>query len=147
MMFPKRLDTVLIVEDNEDHIVFTQDALREGAIARDIMVVRDGEAALDYLYRRNEYSNPIDSPRPTIILLDLKLPKLDGFEIIGQVKNDSQLRNIPVVLLTSTDDRSEIRRAAELGVNDFIQKPIEYDIFIKKVIALGIYWCRVSDLT
>jgi two-component system response regulator len=147
MMNSKRLDTVLIVEDNEDHIAYTQDALNEGDIAHCIIAVRDGQAAIDYLYRQNDFSNPLVSPRPTIILLDLRLPKIDGFGIIERVKSDPELRRIPIILLTSSIDLKDVRRAAELGINDFISKPIECEIFRKKVIALGIYWSRVSDLT
>jgi CheY-like chemotaxis protein len=147
MMYSKRLDAVLIVEDNEDHMTYTQDALHEGNIARCIISLRDGQAALDYLFRENEYSNPLESPRPTLILLDLMLPKVNGLGILEKVKKDSELRRIPIILLTSSTDDNEIRKAAELGVNDCILKPIEYEVFIKKVIALGIYWARVSDLT
>ncbi len=147
MMNPKRLETVLIVEDNEDHIAYTQDVLNEGAIAHCIIAVRDGQAAIDYLYRQNGYANPLVSPRPALILLDLRLPKVDGFGIIEKVKSDPELRRIPIVLLTSSVDTDEIRRAAELGINDFISKPIEYEVFRKKVLALGVYWARISDLT
>jgi CheY-like chemotaxis protein len=146
MTSAKKLDTVLVVEDNADHMECTQNALNEGEIAHCIVAIRDGEEALDYLYRQNGYSNPIFSPRPELILLDLKLPKVDGFGILAKVKSDPELKRIPVIILTSTINEDEIHRAISLGINDLIVKPFDLDVFVKKVIAMGVYWARVSDL-
>jgi CheY-like chemotaxis protein len=147
MIFPKKLDTVLIVEDNEEHLECTQDALDESDTAHCIISLADGQQALDYLYRKNPFNDPLSSPRPALILLDLVLPKVDGFGVLTIVKSDPELWKIPIILLTSSTDEEAIERAAQLGINDFISKPIEFELFRKKVIACAIYWTRVSDLT
>ncbi|MBN1698459.1 MAG: response regulator [Spirochaetales bacterium] len=143
----KQLNTILLIEDNEDHIEHTIDALKEVGLVNQVKVVKDGEAAIDYLYRRNTYSDPVLSPRPDLILLDVKLPKIDGFEILDRIKKDSELKTIPIILLTTTSNREDIDRGARLGTNDYIIKPVEYEIFIQKVKGLGKYWALISDLT
>ncbi|MBN2440552.1 MAG: response regulator [Spirochaetales bacterium] len=142
-----QLNTILLIEDNEDHIEHTLDALHEVGLVKDIKVVQDGEEAIQYLYREGKYSNPLNSPRPDLILLDVKLPKLNGFEILKRIKNDPDLRVIPVILLTTTGKKEDIDKGARLGTNDYIVKPVEYEIFIQKVKGLGKYWALISNLT
>lgn len=142
----KQLETILLVEDNEDHIEHTRDALQEGGLVNTIKVVKDGEAALDYLYRRKEYADPLLSPRPGLILLDVKLPKLGGFEVLEKIKSDADLKVIPMILLTTTGNREDIERGASLGANDYIIKPVDFETFMQKVKGLGKYWALISDL-
>lgn len=142
----KQLETILLVEDNEDHIEHTRDALLEGGMVNSIKVVKDGEAALNYLFRRKEYVDPLVSPRPGLILLDVKLPKLGGFEVLKEVKEDFDLKLIPIVLLTTTGNREDIERGARLGANDYIVKPVEFETFVQKVKGLVKYWALISDL-
>jgi CheY-like chemotaxis protein len=146
-MEKKRLETILLVEDNEDHIEHTTDALTEGGLVNNISVVKDGKSALDYLFRRGEFADPKKSPRPGIILLDIKLPKLGGFEVLAAVKNDPDLKSIPVILLTTSGNREDIERGVSLHANDYIIKPVEFDIFMQKVKGLGKYWALISDIT
>ena len=143
----RQLNTVLLIEDNEDHIEHTLDALQEVGLVKDIKVVSDGEEAVQYLYRKGKYSNPTQSPRPDLILLDVKLPKISGFEILKRIKSDPDLRIIPVILLTTTGKKEDIDKGARLGTNDYIIKPVEYEIFIQKVKGLGKYWALISNLT
>lgn len=143
----KHLNTILLIEDNEDHIEHTLDALNEVGLVKDIQVVSDGEEAIQYLYRKGKYANPAKSPRPDLILLDVKLPKLNGFEILKRIKSDPDLKIIPVILLTTTGKKEDIDKGARLGTNDYIIKPVEYEIFIQKVKGLGKYWALISNLT
>ena len=143
----KQLDVILLIEDNPDHIELTQDALFEVELVKKIQVAKDGEVALDYLFRKNQYKNPIDSPRPDLILLDVKLPKKNGFEILDEIKKDDDLKRIPVILLTTTGNKEDIERGALLGTNDYIVKPVEFEVFMQKVKGLGKYWAWISDLT
>ncbi|MBN2736835.1 MAG: response regulator [Spirochaetales bacterium] len=143
----KQLDVILLVEDNPDHIELTQDALLEVDLVKTIRVVSDGEEALDYLFRRKKYENPQESPRPDLILLDVKLPKKNGFEILEEIKQSEELKRIPVILLTTTGNKEDIERGALLGTNDYIVKPVEFEVFMQKVKGLGKYWAWISDLT
>ena len=143
----RQLETILLVEDNEDHIEHTMDALHEGGLVNKIIVIKDGKSALDYMYRRGEYQDPKQSPRPCLILLDVKLPKMSGFEILEILKTDSEFKVIPVILLTTTGNKEDIDRGARLGANDYIVKPVEFDNFMHKVKGLGKYWALISNLT
>ena len=146
-MYYKQLETVLLVEDNEDHIEHTMDALNEGGLVNNIRVVRDGKSAIDYVFRKGEYADPKSSPRPCIILLDIKLPKMGGFEVLETIKKDPEFKTIPIVLLTTTSNREDIERGARLGANDYIVKPVEFEIFMHKIKGLGKYWALISDMT
>jgi two-component system response regulator len=143
----KHLNTILLIEDNEDHIEHTLDALNEVGLVKDIKVVSDGEEAIHYLFRKDKYADPAKSPRPDLILLDIKLPKVSGFEILKRIKTDPDLKVIPVILLTTTGKKEDIDRGARLGTNDYIIKPVEYETFIQKVKGLGKYWALISNLT
>lgn len=142
----KQLETILLVEDNEDHIEHTLDALQEGGLVNRIEVVRDGQEGLDYLFRRGKFSDPNKSPRPGLVLLDVKLPKIGGFEVLETIKADKDLRRIPVIILTTTGNREDIDKGAGLGANDYIIKPVEFETFVQKVKGLGKYWALISDL-
>ncbi|MBN1699571.1 MAG: response regulator [Spirochaetales bacterium] len=141
-----KLDTILLVEDNDDHIEHTLDAISEAGLARRIEVVKDGEAALNYMFRTGRYENPEFSPRPSLILLDINLPKVNGFEILRRVKTHPRFYTIPVILLTSMISSSYIERGTSLGTNDIILKPVSVDIFVRKLKGLAVYWARISSL-
>lgn len=145
-MDDRQLKTILLVEDNEDHIEHAIDALDEGGLVKDVQVVRDGQAALDYIFRQGEFADPDKSPRPGMVLLDVKLPKIGGFEVLERIKSDPDTKMIPVIMLTTTGNREDIDLGASLGANDYIVKPVEFEIFINKVKGLGDYWALISDL-
>lgn len=130
---------IMLVEDDEGHQVLIKENLRAGGIVNDILPMTDGQQALDYLMRRGQWQDPAKSPRPGLILLDIKMPKVDGFAVLEKVKADPQLRLIPVLMLTSTDDQVEINRCYSLGANSYVIKPISYDAFQERVKSLGLF--------
>ncbi len=130
---------IMLVEDDEGHQVLIKENLRAGGIVNEVIHMRNGQEALDYLLRRGQWQDPAKSPRPGLILLDIKMPKMDGFAVLEKVKADPQLRLIPVLMLTSTDDQVEINRCYTLGANSYVIKPISYDAFQERVKALGLF--------
>lgn len=132
---------ILLVEDDEGHALLVQENLRKNGIVNKIFTVADGAAALDFLYRRGEH---LSAPHPRLILLDLNLPKVDGFEVLRQVKGDPRLKTIPVIILTSTEDQREIDRSYKLGANNYITKPVDYQQFQERVHSLGLFLEIVS---
>jgi CheY-like chemotaxis protein len=131
---------ILLVEDNDAHVKLILRAFKEDRLANPIDVVSDGEQALDFLYRRGAYHNPEKSPRPDMILLDLKLPKLDGLSVLQTVKEDENLKDIPVVVLTSSTDQRDVHEAYRHYVNSYIAKPVDFDKFRQVVQELDYYW-------
>ncbi len=131
---------ILLVEDNDAHTKLILRAFKEDRFANPVNCVRDGEEALDYLYRRGEYKDPAQSPRPDMILLDLKLPKIDGLEVLKTVKEDRDLKSIPVVVLTSSTDERDVHQAYRHYVNSYISKPVDFDKFRQVVQELDYYW-------
>lgn len=138
--------TILLVEDNLQDIEITRRAFAKGRVRNDVMVVRDGEEALDYLYRRGKFQDPNASPRPGMILLDLNLPKVGGLEVLQQIKKDESLRKIPVIVLTVSQREQDIVRSYDLGVNTYIQKPVEFDNFMRVVNTIHNYWVLIATL-
>lgn len=136
---------ILLVEDNPSDEELTLHALRKHHLVNEIQVVRDGAEALDFLYCRGAYKDrgPLDVPR--MILLDLKLPKVDGLEVLRQIKADEGLRRIPVVVLTSSNHETDIVESYNLGVNSYIVKPVEFDQFTETVRQLGMYWLLLNE--
>ena len=130
---------IMLVEDDEGHQVLIKENLRAGGIVNDVVYMKDGQEALDYLMRRGHWQDPAKSPRPGLILLDIKMPKIDGFSVLEKVKADPQLRLIPVLMLTSTDDQMEINRCYNLGANSYVVKPVSYDAFQERVKSLGLF--------
>ena len=137
---------ILLVEDNVQDIEITQRAFAKGRVRNDLTVVRDGEEAIDYLYRRGKYKDPATSPRPGMILLDLNLPKVGGLEVLQQIKKDEHLKQIPVIVLTVSQREEDIVRSYNLGVNTYIQKPVEFDNFMRVVNAVHEYWILIATL-
>ena len=134
---------ILLVEDNPGDVRLTQEAFRQGRIAHRLSVVSDGEEALSFLRKTGQYAN---APRPDLILLDLGLPKRDGREVLQDVKNDPELRNIPVVVLTTSDAEQDIRRAYKFYANSYMIKPVQVDEFLRKIRCLEIFWLKVVRL-
>lgn len=131
---------ILLVEDNRDDEELTLMTFTESRIAATIHVVRDGVEALDYLFGRGTYANRDASQRPTLILLDIKLPKMTGLEVLEHIKINTLTRTIPVVVLTSSREEADIDRAYELGVNSFVVKPVDFEHFKKAIQQVGSYW-------
>jgi len=132
--------TILLVEDNPDHAELVKRNLEEFQVANHIYHVEDGEAALDYVYRRNTYSDQVKFPRPDLILLDLRLPRIDGLEVLKQIKRDLTLQAIPVVVLTTSDAEKDLAQAYEYHANSYVTKPVNFDNFSRLLRDLGYYW-------
>ena len=131
---------ILLVEDEPAHAEIVRRNFASFRLANRLVHVGDGEAALDYLYRRAEYSDPEQSPRPGLILLDLRLPKVDGLEVLRIVKADPDLHHIPVVVLTTSAAEADMVRAYDSNVNSYLVKPVDYAQFVALMEALGYYW-------
>ena len=136
---------ILLVEDNADDVELTLHALRQEKLANQIAVVRDGEEALDYLFRRGAHAEQSPSPQLKLVLLDLKLPKVDGLEVLRQMKADERTRNIPVVILTSSKEERDVVQGYKLGVNSYIQKPVDFEQFRETVKQAGLYWLLINQ--
>ena len=136
--------TILLAEDNANDAELTLAALREHRIANDIIVVRDGAEALDYLFRRGAYHDRSPEP-PALILLDLKLPKVDGLEVLQAVKADTVLKTLPVVILTSSREEADLARSYSLGVNAYVVKPVVFNDFMDAVKVLGQFWAVINE--
>ena len=137
---------ILLVEDNLQDIEITRRAFARGKVKNELVVVRDGQEALDYLYHRETYQDPSSSPRPGMILLDLNLPKVSGMEVLQEIKNDEALRPIPVIVLTASPREEDVVRSYNLGVNTYIQKPVAFDNLLKVVQAVQEYWIIIASL-
>ncbi len=131
---------ILLVEDNEDHAELIQRSFRENQIANKIYWVKDGEEALDYLFQRGVYADKADCLLPHLILLDLRLPKVDGIEVLKTIKTDDQLKSIPVVVLTSSESEKDIRKVYQYYANSYLVKPIDFQQFTRLMRDLGFYW-------
>ena len=138
------LRPILLVEDNPRDLELTLTALEKCQIANDIVVARDGAEALDFLYLigSHEGREPGD---PAVVLLDLKLPKVDGLEVLEKVKRDETLRHVPVVMLTSSREEQDLVKSYELGVNAFVVKPVEFNQFFKAIQDLGVFWALLNE--
>lgn len=132
---------ILVVEDNEDHAEIIKQFLEEDGIDKEIHWARDGQEALDFMYRRGRYTR---APRPTLVLLDLNLPKASGLEVLKELKEDGDLKVIPVVMLTTTDRNDEVVACYRLGVNSFVTKPVRFDDYMEKLQCLKQYWLMTN---
>ena len=139
MSTPKQSVIIMLVEDDDGHRLLICENLRAGGIVNEILEMRDGQQAMDYLTRRGQYQDPAKSPRPGLILLDIKMPKVDGYAVLEKIKADPQLRLIPVLMLTSTDDQAEVNRCYTLGANGYVVKPVRYEEFQERIKALGLF--------
>jgi two-component system response regulator len=134
---------ILLVEDNPDHVELILRTLRDNNLLNQVHVVTNGEEALDFLYRRGKYS---DAPRPVLTLLDIKLPRVDGIEVLRQIKADPELKSMPVVMLTTSADEQEIVESYTCGANSYIVKPLDFDQFAKAIKAVKLYWLVINSL-
>jgi CheY-like chemotaxis protein len=138
------LGRILMVEDDPKDVELTLTALEEYNLANEVVVTRDGEQALDYLYCRGEYKMR-SSGNPAVMLLDLKLPKVDGLEVLKQIKSDGELRMIPVVVLTSSNEEKDMVASYRLGVNAYVVKPVDFHEFVNAIKELGVFWAVINE--
>jgi CheY-like chemotaxis protein len=131
---------VMLVEDNADHAELVIRTLEDHRISNRIEHFTDGQSAIDYLLRQGEYSNPETSPRPHIILLDLRLPRVDGLVVLGKIKENPELKAIPVIVLTTSEAERDVTRAYDNYVNSYLVKPVGFEEFSKLMNDLGFYW-------
>jgi two-component system response regulator len=135
---------ILLVEDNPNDVELALHALTKHNVSNRILVVRDGAEALEYLFRTGRYAG-LDAGPPRVVLLDLKLPKVDGLEVLRQVKADERTRAIPVVVLTTSQEEPDIEESYRLGVNSYIVKPVDFRQFTEAVRQLGLYWLLLNE--
>lgn len=138
------LKRILLVEDDPNDIELTLDALSEYNLANEIVVTRDGVEALDYIYCRGTFAQR-PAGNPVIILLDLKLPKLDGVQVLRQLKGDEQMRLIPVTILTSSRESRDLEECYQLGVNAYVVKPVRFSEFVNTVKGIGLFWALINE--
>lgn len=138
--------TIVLAEDDPDDQMFATEALAEARFANDVHLVEDGRELLDYLRRLGDYEDPASAPRPALILLDLKMPRMNGLEALAEIKRDPKLRSIPVVILTTSGADEDIARSYELGVNSFIRKPVTFEGLVDAMRAVGRYWFEMVEL-
>jgi len=136
---------ILLVEDNPHDVELTLHAFKEHHLANEMHVVRDGAEALEFIFRTGAYADRRPEDHPRVILLDLKLPKVDGLEVLRQIKADLKTRAIPVVVLTSSSEERDIVESYELGVNSYIVKPVDFERFAEAVRTLGLYWLLLNQ--
>ena len=135
---------ILIVEDDPRDVELSMNALEEYNLANEVVIARDGQEALDYLHSRGKFEGrPIGNP--AVILLDLKLPKIDGLEVLKQLRSDEQFKMIPVVVLTSSHEEKDMVRSYALGVNAYVVKPVDFHEFVNAVKELGIFWAMINE--
>jgi CheY-like chemotaxis protein len=138
------LGRILIVEDDPKDVELTLTALEEYNLANEVVVTRDGEEALDYLYCRGNFKMR-SSDNPAVLLLDLKLPKVNGLEVLQQIKSDEKLKMIPVVVLTSSREERDMVASYKLGVNAYVVKPVDFHEFVNAIKELGVFWAVINE--
>ncbi|HEU5058591.1 MAG TPA: response regulator [Kofleriaceae bacterium] len=136
---------ILLVEDSDEDAELTVRALKQRKLANDLFRVKDGAEALDFIFATGAYESRNGQPKPRVVLLDLKLPKVDGMEVLRRMKEDPATRSIPVVMLTSSKEDRDLEAAYRLGVNSYIVKPVEFDKFVAAVEQLGLYWALLNQ--
>lgn len=139
-----KIGRILMVEDDPKDVELTLSALEEYNLANEVVVTRDGERALDYLYYRGDYKTR-SKGNPAVMLLDLKLPKVDGLEVLKQIKSDAELRMIPVVVLTSSKEEKDMVASYKLGVNAYVVKPVDFHEFVNAIKELGVFWAIINE--
>lgn len=136
------LRQILLVEDSENDVALTLAAFEEANLANEVIVVRDGQEALDWLFGEGSHTKP--NPLPAVVLLDLKLPKVDGLQVLARLKGDPAYRRLPVVMLTSSREESDLARSYDLGVNAYVVKPVSFSEFARALRDLGLFWAVVN---
>jgi CheY-like chemotaxis protein len=138
--------TILLAEDDPDDRLMATEALEESRLANDLRIVEDGEELMDYLYQRGKFAQLEDWHIPGLILLDLNMPRKDGREALQEIKADPNLRRIPIVVLTTSDEEEDIYRTYDLGVNSFITKPVSFEGLVEIMKTLKLYWFEIVEL-
>lgn len=138
------LKPILLVEDNPNDLELTLIALEKSQLANEVIIVRDGAEALDYLLCRGEYASR-QAGNPAVVLLDLKLPKVDGLEVLREIRATTGLKSTPVVMLTSSKEEQDLLRSYELGVNAYVVKPVDFAEFVRAIADLGIFWAVLNE--
>jgi two-component system, response regulator len=136
---------ILIVEDSPNDAEMALRALKKNNLANNVLVLSDGEMALDFIFAKGKFAGRKEAPRPKIILLDLKLPKVDGLEVLKEIKSHAETKIIPVIVLTSSREESDLITSYRLGVNSYIVKPVDFDKFVDAVRDLGLYWLLLNQ--
>jgi CheY-like chemotaxis protein len=139
-----KIKRILLAEDNQNDVELTLSALQECRLSNEVDVVHDGAEALDYIYKRGKFANKTTC-LPCVILLDLKMPRVDGLEVLRQLKSDPAMKHIPVVMLTSSREESDLILSYDLGVNAFVVKPVDFDQFVSAIRSLGMFWAIINE--
>ncbi len=137
--------TILLIEDNPSDIELTRRALDRSRVSNELVVVQDGQEALDYLFGSGPYAGRDASALPGVALLDLKLPKVPGLEVLRAIRDDPRTRRLPVVILTSSNEEQDVSCCYDLGVNSYIQKPVDFERFAEAIRTLGLYWLNLNE--
>jgi CheY-like chemotaxis protein len=143
-MSTAKIKKILLVEDNDNDIELTLNALQECRLSNVVYSVRDGAEALDYMYCRNRYKDR-EEGLPCVILLDLKMPRVDGLEVLRTLKSDANLRHVPIVMLTSSREERDLVLSYDLGVNAFVVKPVDFSQFVNAIRNLGMFWAIINE--
>jgi len=136
---------ILLVEDNPDDEALTLRALRKNKVANDIIVARDGAEALDYLFATGKHAGRNPRETPQVVLLDIRLPKVDGMEVLRRIRHDERTRYVPVVILTSSKEEQDLVNGYKLGANSYVRKPVDFDQFVEAARHLGLYWLVLNE--
>ncbi len=136
---------ILLVEDNQDDVELTLMAFKEAKIANDVVVAKDGVEALDYLFGQGKYAGRDTRNLPVVVLLDLKLPRLGGLEVLKRLREDDRTKRIPVVILTTSTEQDDLVRAGDLHANSYVRKPVDFDTFVGAARQLGLYWTVLNE--
>ena len=136
---------ILLVEDNQSDIELARRAFAKNHIANDLIVVEDGQEAVDFLFAAGPFASRDCGHLPTLVLLDLKLPRLDGLEVLKRIRADQRTRRLPVVILTSSKEEQDVAASYDLGVNSFIRKPVDFIQFVEAIRSLGLYWLVLNE--
>lgn len=139
------IKTILLVEDNPSDIDLTKRAFEKGHITNNLVVAEDGQEALDYIFGKGKYTSHDINQIPTLILLDLKLPKISGLEVLKRIRAAEKIKRVPVVILTSSKEDQDVAASYDLGVNSYIRKPIDFNQFADAIKYLGIYWLVINE--
>jgi two-component system response regulator len=138
--------SILLVDDNTNDVLLTQRALRKNNIANTVIVANDGEEALDYLFCRGKYSTrDVNCDPPVVILLDLKMPKMDGLEVLKQIRQNPKTKSLPVVILTCSREETDVIQSYNLGCNAYVRKPVDFVQFVEAVKQLGLFWLVLNE--